>query len=206
MTDSTPATPTKNAPWYVKVFVVLHLICITVWALPNPPEGIAAGNAKPIGSDHLLLWNQRHLKSFKPLSSYLFVSGFWQYWDMFAPNPASTDIWIDAEIVYRDGAKKHYQYPRMFLLSIPEKYPNERFRKFYERVNDPNYSYLWPSFAMRIAYLNDNPANPPATVRLTRHWMDVAPPGVPQATTYKSALYFEYTVDPRKLEKMRHTL
>lgn len=202
MTESTPE-PSKNAPWYIKVFVALHLLCITIWSLPNPPEGVANG-AKPVGSDYILLYNQRYLKSFKPISSYLFVSGFWQYWDMFSPNPASTDIWVDAEIVYKDGKKKHYQYPRMYLLSIPEKYPNERFRKFYERVNEPNYSYLWPQFCLRIAYLNDDPKNPPVTVVLTRHWLKIEPPGTPQPTEYRSGRYFEYAVDPKKLEEMRN--
>lgn len=206
MSETPSETPKKNAPWYIKAFVVLHLLCVTVWALPNPPEGIANGAAKPVGSDYILLYNQKYLKSFQPIPAYLFVTGFWQYWDMFAPNPASTDIWVDAEVIYRDGSKKHYQYPRMFLLSIPEKYPNERFRKFFERANDNNYSYLWPPFAQRIAFVNDNPSNPPVTVRLTRHWMDIAPPGRPPATKYNSYMYFEYAVDQRKLEKMRQAL
>jgi hypothetical protein len=206
VTESTPEAPKKNAPWYVKAFVALHIFCVTVWALPNPPEGIASGAANPVGSDYILIYNQKYLKNFKPIPAYLFITGTWQYWDMFAPNPASMDIWVDAEVIYRDGSKKHYQYPRIFLLSIPEKYPSERFRKFYERVNDNNYSYLWPPFALRIAYLNDNVANPPVKVRLTRHWMTVSPPGKPPAPNYQSFMYYEYAVDQKKLARMRQGL
>ena len=192
-----------NAPWYIKFFVLLHLFCITVWAIPNPPDDMAQGKVKPWGTDYLLVWNSEYLKSMQPLAAYLFVTGTWQYWDMFAPNPSQIDIWCDAEVVYRDGTTKYYQYPRMYNLPIIHKYPQERYRKFYERVNDEKYSYLWPLFALRIAYLNDNPGNPPVTVRLTRHWLQIMPPGKPQAKEYNHYTYFEYVVDQKQLQKMR---
>jgi hypothetical protein len=125
---------------------------------------------------------------------------------MFSPNPAQIDFWSDAEVIYRDGTRKHYQYPRIYLMPIPEKYPNERFRKFFERANDDNYPYLWPQFGLRIAYLHDDPKNPPVKVRLTRHWRQVAPPGKPQPKDYNHYMYFEYTVDQGKLAKMRQSL
>ncbi|MGV3615984.1 MAG: hypothetical protein ACO1SV_11675 [Fimbriimonas sp.] len=206
MTSTPSQVPKKNAPWYVKAFVVVHLVCITAWSLPHPPEGIAKGTSTPVGSDWLLVWNEKYLKSFQPLFAYLFVTGTWQYWDMFSPNPSRTDIWVDAEVIYRDGTRKPYQYPRIYLLPIPSKYANERFRKFYERVNEDKYSYLWPQFAQRIAYLNDDPKNPPVTIRLTRHWLDISPPGKPQPTEYNSKMYFEYAVDQAKLAEMRQSL
>jgi hypothetical protein len=196
-----PAKP--NAPWYVKALVLLHIFCITVWALPNPPDTIMEGKAKPYLTDNLLVWNAKYLKTQQPLAAYLFTTGVWQYWDMFAPNPAQTDIWCDAEIIYRDGTHKYYLYPRMFTLPIQNKYPQERYRKFYERVNEDKYSYLWPPFALRIAYLNDDPKNPPVTVRLTRHWLRIMPPGEPQQKEYNKYTYFEYVVDPHLLQKMR---
>jgi hypothetical protein len=206
VTETTSEAPQKNAPWYVKALVVLHIVCITVWALPNPSEGILKGTAEPVKTDWLLVWNHKYLKSFQPLVGYLFITGSWQYWDMFSPNPSQIDIWADAEVIYRDGTRKRYQYPRIFLLPIPSKYPNERFRKFYERVNEDRYSYLWPQFALRIAYLNDDPKNPPVKVRLTRHWLNIAPPGKPQPKEYNHYMYFEYWVNQAKLAKMRQSL
>jgi hypothetical protein len=204
---TTKATERKmpNAPWYVKAFVLLHLFCITVWAVPNPPESIAKGESKPAGTDYLLVWNADYLKRLQPVAAYLFATGTWQYWDMFAPNPAQTDLWVDAEVIYRDGTRKHHAYPRMFALPIQSKYPQERYRKYYERVNEDKYSYLWPLFALRIAYLNDNPANPPVTVKLTRHWLVVMPPDKPQAKEYNRYTYYEYAVDARELQRMRET-
>lgn len=187
----------------MKAFVAFHLVCITVAAIPNPSEKILNGSVPPGGSDHLLVWNHKFLKTQKPIDAYLSVSGFWQYWDMFAPDPANTDIWVDADIVYRDGSTKHYAYPRIYSLPIPQKYPSERFRKFYERVNDDRYRFLWPQFALRIAYLNDNPSNPPTSVRLTRHWRPVAPPGQVQPRDYNAYMFYEYVVRQDELAQMR---
>jgi len=192
-----------NAPWYVKAFVVFHLIAITIWALPNPPANVQSGEQKPIYSDYLLFWNWKWLKPLTPVQVYNSTTGFWQYWDMFAPNPASTDIYCDAEVVFKDGTKKHYQYPRMYLLGIGQKYVNERYRKYFERVNQEQYSYLWPLFAQRIAYLNDNRQNPPVTVRLKRYWRPVAGPGMVQQPDYNSYLFYEHAVDRRQLARMR---
>lgn len=198
-----PTPQPKAVSWAVKAFVAFHLFCITVWSLPVPPPPLLQGRVRPVGTDPLLIWNQKNLKTIPPVNVYLSVTGFWQYWDMFAPNPAQTDLWVDAEITFKDGTQRHYAYPRIASLSIPDKFPNERYRKFYERVNMDANSYLWPQFALRIAHLNDNPANPPVTVELTRHWMEIVHPGRPQRADYESKLYFRYAVDQRKLAAMR---
>jgi hypothetical protein len=197
------AEPKRRVHGLVKAFVLIHLVCITSWSLPNPPEGVIRGTSPAIGSDHILVWNTQNLKTNRPLNAYLFTTGFWQYWDMFAPDPSNTDIWGDAEIVFRDGSVKRYQYPRIYLEPIPSKIPLERFRKFYERANNDNFRYLWPQFALRIAYLHDDRANPPVEVRLRRHWFKIAPPGQPQPKQYNSFVYFVYAVDPKQLDQMR---
>jgi hypothetical protein len=209
--DSLPGKSVSppNAPWYVKVILLLHLFCITVWALPDPKPNQMSGKVVPpiynVG-DQIRLFNAKNLKTILPLRAYLFSSGSWQYWDMFSPNPSSTDLWVDAEVIYRDGTKKYFLYPRMYMLPIPQKFLQERFRKFFERGNLEGYSYLWPVFAQRIAYVNDNVNNPPKTVRLSRHWLQIANPGKPQASSYKTYMYFEYAVDQNRLQQMRKEL
>ena len=198
-----PESPRPNAPVWLKVLVGLHVLAITVWALPNPSDSVREGKREPIGTEHLLVWNAQHLKRFQPVQAYLFSTGFWQYWDMFSPNPSSLDIWCDADVVYRDGKVERYQYPRVKILSIPEKFVSERFRKFYERVNQEDYAYFWPQFAQRIAYLNDDPANPPVAVKLRRHWRFVAPPGKPQPKDYAEYVFYVHVVDQGRLERDR---
>ena len=76
-----------------------------------------------------------------PVKYYLIPTGFWQYWDMFAPNPANIDFYCDAEVTYADGSHRTYTYPRMYKLGIIQKYGMERFRKYYERARDDSYQY-----------------------------------------------------------------
>jgi hypothetical protein len=198
-----PEREAPNAPLWVKLFVVWHVLAITIWAIPHPTPAAMQKTRPPLGTEWLLYWNEIYLKGFQPISSYLFVTGAWQYWDMFSPNPSSKDLWLDAIVVYKDGSEKVYQYPRMARLSIPEKFVKERYRKFYERVDLVDNTFLWSVVAQRIAYLADDPRNPPTIVKLRRHWMFISPPGKPQPEEYSSYVYYWHAVDPKKLERDR---
>jgi hypothetical protein len=183
----------KTSPW-IKAFVVFHVIAIVSWCIPDPP-------AKPVGTDHLRVLNTRYLKD-SPIKYYLNASGFWQGWDMFSPNPSSVDIYGTADIVYRDGTTKKYQYPRMYLLPLYDKYVQERYRKFYERACLGQYRYLWPIFAQRIALLSyTDSANPPVKVRLHKHSLTIEPPGKPQPTEYTDEMYYSHVVDQARLRE-----
>ena len=197
-----PDTNRPNAPIWLKILVFWHVICITVWALPNPSNEILEGKVAAPGTDKILLWNYQN-KMRDPLRQYLYLTGFWQYWDMFCPDPASVDIWFDAEVVYQDGTSKIYKYPRMADLSIPEKYEKERYRKFYERINNPEFSRLWSVFGQYIAHLMDDPSNPPKIIRFRRHFQKVPPPGEKMDDKYQQEQYFEYVVDAEKLKAER---
>ena len=195
-----------NAPKWLKVLLFLHVTAITIWALPNPAPAAAEGRRNPVGTEWLLFWNSHYLKNIGPLEVYLLGTGFWQYWDMFSPNPSQTDIWVDAIVTYKNGKEKTYQYPRIFLMSIPQKFMSERYRKFYERVNMDQNPYLWAPFAQHIAWINDDPKNPPVTIKLRRHWIQIMGPGKKQWDGYKDTIYYEHAVDPKKLNEDRKGL
>lgn len=204
----------KRVSGWVKAFVYFHLASITIWSIPAPPTEFAnkpvfkSGNMQDFCRSinyEIRLFADRYLKP-SIVRLYLLPTGFWQYWDMFAPNPASTDMWCDAVVKYQDGSTKIYQYPRMYLLSIPVKYEKERYRKFYERAHLDDYSYLWPQFAQRIAHVMDNPNDPPVEVSLRRHWQVVAPPGQPTPTHYQSFTYFNYSVNQQVLTDQRRSV
>lgn len=211
MVEPTSKAKASVSLW-VKAFVVFHLLGITVWSLPNPKKpymnetlklGIRKDNFVQSFSETVtegtLLFNWKYLKR-SPLSYYTLSTGFWQYWDMFAPNPASIDLYLEADITYRDGSKTRFHYPRIYTLSIPMKYVKERYRKFYENVNNDEQAYIRPAVAQRIALESfDDPANPPVQVVLIRYFDTIEPPGVPEDPTYKSVPYFTYRVDQRKL-------
>lgn len=194
----------RNAPLWVKIFVPLHIIAITSWALPDPPPA-APGAYKGISTKNptaffqssaefirtgILTDNHDYVKM-SPLRMYLLSSGFWQYWDMFSPNPASTDMWCDAIVTFGDGTTTIYHYPRIYDLSLGQKFLKERWRKFFERAGNDPYRYLWHRFALRIAADEDTrPNNPPVKVELRRHLMPISPPGAPENQTYSSDIYF----------------
>ena len=166
-----PSKEASNAAWWVKVLVFLHVIAITSWAMPKASPSVLNGSIRPVGTEGILYLNEQYLKT-SPVQLYVLSTGTWQSWDMFSPNPASDDIWADAEVVYKDGSIRRYQYPRMYNLPIVEKYIKERYRKFFEHANSDE--YLWKSFAQRIAFLNPGtPANPPVKVILHRHWLSI---------------------------------
>lgn len=193
--------PQKVSPW-VKAFVIFHLLAVTIWALPNPGPAIQEGRDKSRGVDKVREWNWRGFKlTSNPFRHYVLSTGFWQYWDMFAPNPAATDFYGEADVWYRDGTQTLYRYPRVYTLPIPEKYLKERYRKYFERAHGDNFKTLWPRFAQRIALLmTKDPTNPVVKVRLRRYWQQVAPPGKPQ-TGYTAFNYYTHAVDQKQLRR-----
>lgn len=193
----------KRVSWIVKLIVAFHVISITVWSLPNPRRPVLIGSVEPYGVDWLLYYNTRYIKD-SWLRYYLLTTGVWQSWDMFSPNPSNIDTWGDAEVVYRDGTVERYAYPRMYDLSIPEKYFKERYRKFFERAGEDAHRYMWPTFAQRIAYeMNTRPGNPPTRVRLYRYRQVLDGPGKPLPADYSRQMYYEHFVDVEALRRMK---
>jgi hypothetical protein len=219
--EPAPPRPKRNAAAGVKVFVLLHIVAITSWTLPNadsqylgsPPrtklriktDSVPAGissTAEYLRTE-FLIGNQLYVKD-SPLKFYTLTTGFWQYWDMFAPNPASIDIYADAMITYKNGTKKRYQYPRIFSLSLGQKFLKERWRKFFERAGSKgfDFQYLKPIFAQRIALMNfDDPTNPPVSVELHRHEMVINSPDGPENHAYSDEIFGTYPVNQVQLRK-----
>jgi hypothetical protein len=179
--------PRKRVSVFIKIFVVMHLIAIISWCLPPPPKGKpgpidtstplkAVQGAGRVISDGTLYVNNAYVKQ-SPAKFYLLFTGFWQYWDMFSPNPSNIDFYGTAMITYRDGATKPYNFPRIYTMGVPEKYVSERYRKYYERAHTEDDKWIWPTFAQRVALLNyNNPMNPPVKVVLTRNFYRIPQP------------------------------
>lgn len=189
----------KVSPW-VQAFVYFHLFAIIVWSIPRPREELVTGKEPPQGNEHLILLNNRYLQE-GPVKYYLQCTGLWQYWDMFAPDPLKIDVFMDANVTYSDGTVSTFEYPRMVKMGFGSRYFNERYRKFFERVNGVHLEYLWEPIAFRIAQKMDvRPGNPPVQVELVRHWLPVSAPGEPQPTEYKSAVFYTSAIDPAALK------
>ena len=223
----------RRVHWLVQVWVFFHLFAIISWTLPQPPSYLAraaAANPGDIGApsesaqrpqegamrklkdapNYLLLYNQEYVKA-SPVRYYLFWTGFWQYWNMFSPNPANVDTWLDAVVTYQDGTEMVFKYPRMHDLSLTERYFKERFRKFVENTHGDMYSYKWPAIAQSIAYQSyKGDGNMPVKVVLRRHFKVIAPlkgfdpPKDYVEPGYNTYPFFAYMVDTAKIEKEVH--
>lgn len=194
----------RSVHWGVQAFVLFHVFAITSWSLPKPPERVTQEGATFALRDapnYLLLYNEEHVKQ-SPMKYYLQSTGLWQYWDMFSPNPANTDVWMDAVVTYEDGAQFQYRYPRMKDLPIHEKYIKERYRKFVENAHLDKNSYKWPPIAQRVAYLSyRGDDNLPLMVELRRHFKVIEAPGEEQPAEHSTYSFYYYMVDQEKLAR-----
>ena len=97
---------------------------------------------------------------------------------MFSPDPLSVNFRVSAEVVFRDGSTKSWEFPRMEKLGLGERFQKERYRKWRERVRQDVYAGIWDDTCRYIARLFRNPANPPVRVILIRYWQPIPPPRI----------------------------
>ncbi len=209
-TKAVPESPAKKkgVHWAIKAWLALHVLLIFSRSIPLPTdedrELAAQGSIASVGS-RIKIFNLDVLRNEKFGAPYYTESlGFWQYWDMFAPNPAQEDIWLDAEILYADGTTKTVIYPRMQNMGLFEKYLQERYRKFGERLNNPIYSWKWPHTAhWYAAQAWDDEANPPVRVSMRRHFHRIEAPPAPIPTEYETFTFYTASIDLQRLKEMK---
>ena len=93
-----------------------------------------------------------------------------QSWGVFAPNPRSTSLKLEARVYFEDGSRKVWTVPEG-----PRVLANLRFyrwRKWLERVRDDGYSSLWEPTAEWIASLYEDEPSPVVRVELVRRFHD----------------------------------
>lgn len=205
----------RGVHWAVQAWVFFHLFMIASWTLPDPPDRITERYvAKKLGQEvsplqasqvvrdlpnYLLLENRVLIKE-SPTRYYLYTTGFWQYWNMFSPNPANVDVWLDAVVTYQDGTQMVFEYPSMQKLGLFERYFKERFRKFVENTHGDRFSWKWPAIAQSIAFQSyKGDGNLPVVVTLRRHFKTVMPPDKITDPEYKEYAFFSYMVDTERL-------
>lgn len=186
----------------LKIWFIFHVVMIWLWSMPMAPPEVRNGARPPQGIENAFLTNDRGTRQ-SPIGLYMLSTGLWQYWDMFAPNPLSTDFYIDAAVEMADGTLRQGTYPRISQLSLVDRYSHERFRKYVERASRAENQYLWPQFAHRIAYWEaKDPNNLPVRVTLLRYYRQVGPPGQdPKPWSYELDPYFVWVVNPAQLKK-----
>jgi hypothetical protein len=139
----------------INLFLAFHIVAITCWSVPLdlPLFSLCRKLVRPY-----FLW-----------------AGLFQTWDMFSPMPWPSNSYVEAVIIYKDGSRKTWSFPRMEQLSLTQRSFKERYRKFSEVLQIEDNDALWPDVARRIARLNSTPSNPAKTVVLVRKWSLIIP-------------------------------
>ena len=164
----------------INAFLLFHLFVILVWSFPIRPRSL--GRIR------------------KVIAPYMIWSGLTQGWALFAPDPQYINVYLEAEITYRDGQKKIWKFPMPQDFGYYRRYFMERERKWSSdnlRLDDN--AFLWPDAARYVARVNNDPKNPPATIALVRHWSFISPPRSGQPETWNQYTFFTYSVLPGDL-------
>jgi len=157
-----------------KGLLAFHICAIISWTMPEPSEQVVKREIPAQALDYPMIANQEFFKN-GLFRQYIITLGFWQSWDMFAPNPSNRDVWGSAVIEYKDGSEKQVNFPRVKTYGYLEKYEKERFRKYFERANLDRWSYLREPACLWLARTNwSDPENPPVRVNLYMHLKEVA--------------------------------
>lgn len=165
---------------FINLFILWHLSAIIIW--------LTVQNSS---------LSQRLIFIVKP---YVIATGMTQNWSMFSPNPDTTDLYMSADIHYKDGTNVTWDFPRMVKLGYFERYERERFRKLVEVTHVDADRGLWPSMAIFAARQNyHNKLNPPTVVILSRHFRTVPAPGQPVAQ-FQSFVMLKQPIFPSDLQ------
>ena len=110
----------------ISIFIVFHWICVIIWMIPRFASNIPADIP---GSSPAVV------------ESYLFATGHWQYWNMFAPPSGQgwhdSSHWIEAVVETSTGREAIFIFPRpsqqgMFAASM-----DASVLKYQHRLLDP---------------------------------------------------------------------
>lgn len=166
----------------INLFVGFHILSIACWCLPldTPLVTLCRNLARPY-----FLW-----------------SGLFQSWDTFAPTPWPANSYVEAIIVYQDGSRRIWSFPRMEQLSLRERYFKERYRKFAENLQNEKNDALWPDVARYIARANSTPANPAKTIILVQESSAITPgaKGPYGPEPWDQHVLYGYGVKPKDLQ------
>ena len=115
-----------------------------------------------------------------------------QQWAVFAPDPRSTSLGIEARVTFEDGTTEVWHLPEGPRVGTNLRY--YRWRKWLERVRSDDLRILWEPTARWIASEYDDRPSPVARVQLVRLAHPNSLEGEPAA--YDEFVYYAYVPDP----------
>jgi hypothetical protein len=166
----------------INAFIIFHVVAIAMWCIPFNNAVFAQGR--------------------KIVRPYFLWAGLFQSWDMFSPTPWSINSYVDAIVIYHDGSRKTWSFPRTEQMTLTQSLFKERYRKFTENLQLEQNDVLWADVARRIARLNSTAENPVKTVILVQKWSPILPPAddAYQPQPWNQHVLYGYGVKPEDLQ------
>lgn len=95
----------------ISLFIAVHIVMMVTAGFPN----------RSVVGDYIL----------QSLARYQIFFGLDQTWSMFAPNPASVNSYLTADIFFKDGSQETWTFPRASQIKGIERFTaGERYRKY----------------------------------------------------------------------------
>ena len=104
----------------------------------------------------------------EPADQIVRLLGSEQAWGVFAPNPRSTSIELEARVTFADGSRTTWTLPTGPALGANLRY--YRWRKWLERVRADDHRSLWEPTARWIAGLYEDEPSDVVQVELVRRF------------------------------------
>ena len=102
--------------------------------------------------------------------------GLWQAWDMFSPDPRTTDICVEMRCTNRDGTSDRRMLSDMVAMGFYERWQKDRWRKYFNdhlRLDDER--ILWQPFAEYAVRRLREEGDDPTVIELVRWWRPCDP-------------------------------
>ena len=112
-------------------------------------------------------------------------------WGVFAPEPRTTSLRLEADVTFADGTSETWHVPQGAVIGSNLRF--YRWRKWLERVRSEDYALLWRPTAEWIASLYDDRPSPVTSVTLVRWFRDNRIRG--EQEPYERVEYFTLDLD-----------
>jgi hypothetical protein len=113
-----------------------------------------------------------------------------QSWSVFAPNPTTTSIAVEADVVFADGHVERFVFPDGD--DVLGAYREYRWRKWERRVRLDDRSELWRPTAEWVARQFDEPV---ASVVLIRRFSETPEPGSDAERRWSSVEFYDHRIE-----------